>query len=254
MSGANECLCDESFVSHNKTWELADMWRKPESQNDSFLETHTVEPARKAQFVRARACVCVWVRTCDRYVCASLLAKTCRKHRLLECVFVCVVPVQMPPPYYSWLVDGCWLSHLPDFVPARCGRVTGKAPKHSSISTIVQRSFGSRNSVQYPFSRSRCSRKCLHTQKRGGQTYWPAPWTRAAGKTKGRHRIRDNLREIKATDESLTLHLLGEVVIVIKAGSKRNWIWCVPKMLLLLSSVMPWASASRLPATWGLFI
>lgn len=55
----------------------------------------------------------------------------------------CVSLYKHSPPYYSWLVDGCWLSHLHEFVPARCGRVTGKAPKHSSILTIVQRSVGS---------------------------------------------------------------------------------------------------------------
>lgn len=136
-------------------------------------------------------CVCVCldecVHTCLTYQLVCVMA-TC-VHPLLKCVkkagfsVCCVsasgclcmcVPVQMPPPYYSWLLDGCWLSHLPDFVPARCDGVTGKAPKHSSISTIVQHSFGSGSSFQYPFSRSRCWQKCLHTQKRGGQTYWPA--------------------------------------------------------------------------------
>lgn len=61
------------------------------------------------------------------------------------CVFYANAPPVFPPShhYYSWLVDGCWLSHLPDFVPARCRGVTGKAPKHSSISTTVQLSFSS---------------------------------------------------------------------------------------------------------------
>lgn len=149
---------------------------------------------------------------------------------LCACERACVcVPVQMSPPYYSWLVDGCWLSHLHDFVPARCGGVTGIAPKHSSISTIVQQSFGAANSFQYPLSCSRCRQKCLHTQKRGDWTYWPALSVRV-------DEITNNVTESWAvckglvTNKSLTLHLLCKVVIVIRLAVKGIEFGVFPKV------------------------
>ncbi len=105
------------FVSHNRTWELADIWRKSASQNDSFLERHTVKLARKAFFflsVCECVCVCVsaWVSECVHtclaywFVCvtdmcvhpcllkcekiAGCSVRTCLRVCLWMCVFVCV--------------------------------------------------------------------------------------------------------------------------------------------------------------------
>lgn len=190
---------DVPFVSHNRTWELADIWRKSASQNDSFLarQTEACQESFFFFFLKTHSvCAYIWlvywlvlklVYVRDSYVCvrACLLKRVenrgcsvcCVHTHTKGCVPLCMcIAVKMPPPYYSWLVDGCWLSHLPDFVPARCGGVMGKAPKHSSISTTVQHFFGPGRSIQYPFSRSRYWQKCLHTQKQGDQTYWPALW------------------------------------------------------------------------------
>lgn len=129
MSGM-QLQFDMSFVSHNRAWELADIGGKSASPNDSFLERFTSKPAGKP-FYLFFLIVSIWA-----WRCAPALM-------CVHCALCMCVPVQtQPPPHYTWLVDGCWLSHLPEFVPARCGGVTGKAPKHSSILTIVQHSVG----------------------------------------------------------------------------------------------------------------
>lgn len=217
MSGANE-----SGHSFSTTCHLSPVTRHESTQTFEGSQHLKTTPSWKDSqwslpgslffflflfFLSQCQCVCAWMSVCILAsltgVCASDLCVhpyAWTSQGLCVCMFalcayvcvflrVCVgvracVPVQMPPPYYSWLVDGCWLSHLPDFVPARCGGVTGKAPKHSSISTIVQHSLGSGNSLQYPFSRSRCWQKCLHTQKLSGQTYCPALPARVNKKTK----------------------------------------------------------------------
>lgn len=85
---------DMPFVSHNRTWELADIWRKSASQNDSFLERHTPRPAGKPFYffliVPVCACMCAPAFVC---VCAE-----CKS-----------VPVQRPPTPPPLQLTGRWM-------------------------------------------------------------------------------------------------------------------------------------------------
>lgn len=64
------------FVSHNRTWELADIWGKPASQNNSFLERLTSKPAGKPFYILLIASTCAWMRApafiCVHCACVSL--------------------------------------------------------------------------------------------------------------------------------------------------------------------------------------